>query len=185
MLLKGYVYVIADQERKYAKIGMTHKLSTRLSGVQLGSPVKLELVLALETPHMKRVEKELHAKLAHLWLRGEWFNFSPEIETSVRALVNEEQRIIEFKPGAPDPPELKGCRSYGDIVRRGRMRRRLSQSELAKLCDLRQGTISDVENDEGTRIDTLLKIFEVLGIEWSFSLPEEEYISCLPGGGGR
>jgi DNA-binding Xre family transcriptional regulator len=99
----------------------------------------------------------------------EWFLTSPdEIETMWRDLGN-------------------SPRSYGWFVRKGRMRKRLSQTQLAELCGLRQRTVSDVENDKGVQLSTLYKIFDVLGIKVSFSLPEEkrEYIPCLPGGGGR
>lgn len=54
----------------------------------------------------------------------------------------------------------------GTIIRRERLKRSWSQSDLAALCGLRQEMISRIETGhEGTKLSTIHAIFAVLDLE--------------------
>ena len=54
------------------KIGWARSVAKRLGELQIGSPVKLRLLLAM--PGSRAREAELHERFAHARLRGEWFD---------------------------------------------------------------------------------------------------------------
>jgi HTH-type transcriptional regulator / antitoxin HipB len=57
-------------------------------------------------------------------------------------------------------------KQIGEALRRERRRVKMSQSELAAKANLRQQTISSVENgDSGTQLRTLLEIITALDLE--------------------
>lgn len=57
-------------------------------------------------------------------------------------------------------------KQIGSIIRYHRKKRDLSQSDLGNLSQLRQGTISNIENGaRGTQIETLLTLLRALDLE--------------------
>lgn len=61
----------------------------------------------------------------------------------------------------------------GVAIKRLRKAKGLSQSELSKIMNLRQPTISDIENGKGT-IDSLFKIIQALGVNLSAANHSED-----------
>jgi transcriptional regulator with XRE-family HTH domain len=59
-------------------------------------------------------------------------------------------------------------------LRKYRERKNLTQAELGKLADVRQATISDMENGKGRRVDldVLDRIAKVLGVKATSLLAE-------------
>lgn len=54
------------------KIGTAERVNKRLAELQIGNPVKLE-VIKIISPVKPRFEKELHKKLREYHVRDEWF----------------------------------------------------------------------------------------------------------------
>lgn len=52
----------------------------------------------------------------------------------------------------------------GLLLKEARIKKDLSQSELAELTGLRQATISEIENGTDFKLSTLLKIMDALGL---------------------
>ncbi len=60
-------------------------------------------------------------------------------------------------------PNIKTASQLGLAVRRLRKQQGLSQGELSKIINMRQPTISDIENGRGT-LDSFFKIIQALNI---------------------
>lgn len=74
------IYFILDTYSSAVKIGYTtiKGLRRRLQTLQTGAPYELRLLGALWGD--KKIEKEIHKKFKHSHIRGEWFEYSEEIE---------------------------------------------------------------------------------------------------------
>lgn len=61
-------------------------------------------------------------------------------------------------------------KQIGTLIRNTRRAHEMTQTDLGHKTSLRQGTISKIENGEGSvRIDTLCDVLAALGLEMSFS----------------
>jgi hypothetical protein len=75
----GWVYFVASPKCERIKIGYAKKgrLARRLTEIQVASAEDLELVAAVNGTH--KDERDWHRRLAHLRVRGEWFEANTEI----------------------------------------------------------------------------------------------------------
>ncbi len=71
------LYFIRNARRKAIKVGYSHDVAKRLCGLQSSNPDKLMLLGIC--PGGRSEEAELHVRLAHMHLRGEWFKECPEL----------------------------------------------------------------------------------------------------------
>lgn len=67
------VYVIGEEGSSIVKIGTTSNLTTRLKGIQTGSPVRLSVIWTCTADW--RLESFLHGIFQDLRMEGEWFDF--------------------------------------------------------------------------------------------------------------
>ncbi len=82
--MERYVYFIAGGGR--TKVGLSANPQHRLRDLQVGSPVPLRLLAAVEGTH--RLEARVHAELAGTRVDGEWFDgelSADEISSVLRA----------------------------------------------------------------------------------------------------
>jgi hypothetical protein len=75
--MAGYVYLVWAKGTDMYKIGSAGYPAKRLSQLQTGSPVELELVAEKEFEDHERQEKLMHEKWSKLRSHGEWFRFHP------------------------------------------------------------------------------------------------------------
>src|SRR3990170_5305929 len=76
---RGVVYVIHMAGTNFYKLGFCKQRSavaTRLSTLQVGNPIKLEVVAIIE-PATKANEKTFHVSMVQNEILGEWFSFNP------------------------------------------------------------------------------------------------------------
>lgn len=82
------IYFIACPEANAIKIGIVaggdYHLFKRLSTLQSGCPLKLEVV-AVQDGHIEE-ERELIARFAEHRVHGEWFRFADEIREHISGL---------------------------------------------------------------------------------------------------
>ena len=75
------------------KIGVTTRdMKTRLSGLQVGSPVKLELLGYTSAPSV--TEQAIHVALRQWHSHGEWFRRSAEVERFVTWIVAKDSESL-------------------------------------------------------------------------------------------
>lgn len=67
----GFIYVVKAGE--LYKIGFSKTPRKRFRTFRTGSPIPLEIVLTMRTPHYKIVEQMLHDHFAAKRVHGEWF----------------------------------------------------------------------------------------------------------------
>lgn len=100
---KRMVYVIGAADSP-VKIGMAGSPACRRSELQIGSPLVLSLFAAIDpSPHdAKDVESAVHYELAGYWVRGEWFDVTPErAEEVIRGQVANLRMPPRPEPGVP------------------------------------------------------------------------------------
>ena len=79
------VYFVKAGEDGPIKVGRTRAdlVKTRLANLQIASPVELHLLGTLESD--SKGERELHVRMDHLHVRGEWFRDAPELREVLTA----------------------------------------------------------------------------------------------------
>ena len=60
---------------------------------------------------------------------------------------------------------VRSSKSLGEALRRARRAAGLTQKELGSRTNLRQATISSLENDEGATLDTLFAVLTAIDLE--------------------
>jgi hypothetical protein len=68
----GFVYLMYAKTGEY-KIGSSINPSSRIKGLSVGLPAKLELIHTFPADDMKQAERTLHEKFANKMERSEWF----------------------------------------------------------------------------------------------------------------
>lgn len=90
------------------KIGMAIDVKKRLSHLQIGSPVPIEL-LGHAPGAEPALEKVIHDFLVAHRAHGEWFRQAPEVMEIVKLICDGDARLLKFHVTAPLPvssPEL-------------------------------------------------------------------------------
>lgn len=117
-LLRGYLYIIADKSRQFAKIGMSRDVRSRFKALQSECPLELEVVDSHPCNYVKVRETRAHILLKELRLRNEWFRWDePKIrEAILQALAIPDETIREAMAKYTGSPE-KYRRLMGMTVR--------------------------------------------------------------------
>jgi len=115
-----YVYLIAESETGFCKIGVSQDPVFRLRELQTATPHELQLVYIIECTgdsDARRLEAILHARYRAYWASGEWFrvpadNIVADLDWCLRTAplivkaTNRSERYSRSKatmPTAPDP----------------------------------------------------------------------------------
>ena len=85
-LLRGYIYVIADKDRQFAKIGTARDVHSRFYQISVASPLDLELVSNHPCTYVRFREYRVHMLLKDLYLRNEWFRWD---EVRIKKAIEE------------------------------------------------------------------------------------------------
>lgn len=80
------IYFVQAENGGPVKVGYAQDLAARLVGLQTSHPEKL-VVIATMTGD-ESTERELHARFAHLRVRGEWFSPGADLMAFVRSLAS-------------------------------------------------------------------------------------------------
>lgn len=91
-LLRGYIFVIADKERQFAKIGTARDVHSRFQQISIASPLDLELVSNHPCTYVRFREFRVHTSLKDLYLRNEWFRWD---EVRIKGAVEEALSISD------------------------------------------------------------------------------------------
>lgn len=83
----GHVYLMCINN-EYYKIGYASNVRSRLSGVQMHSPYKVEVLHVITTHHAPRLEVLLQNRYAEKWISGEWFKLDPEDVATICAIAS-------------------------------------------------------------------------------------------------
>lgn len=72
-----HVYFVRNGKKNGAiKIGLARDVAKRISELQIGNPVELNLIASIPVKNRKeaeKLEKMLHKKFSNQNIRGEWF----------------------------------------------------------------------------------------------------------------
>lgn len=75
----GYVYLIAEEDLEYIKIGYSVEPKKRLNSLQGSNPRNVYLLYTIYSKDMSVLEKELHIQFKHLHKKNEWFKYDYSI----------------------------------------------------------------------------------------------------------
>lgn len=89
-----YVYLIANEDTGYHKIGFTNNLNERLLKLQTGSASKLKYVHTIKTVNFKALETALHKRFETCRLLGEWFDLSDEDVDYIKSISDKNAPFI-------------------------------------------------------------------------------------------
>jgi len=80
------VYFLRVGDDGPIKIGFTRDIIRRLRGLQTAHPEEIRLLAKIVVRFPRQLEREVHARFAHLRISGEWFRAEPELLDYVRGL---------------------------------------------------------------------------------------------------
>lgn len=142
-------YVYAIRCANAVKIGRTTDVEKRFSQLQTGNANRLELIHVHACENNAWFEAALHKALEKHRLCGEWFDIlDHQYEAAIEKV--EEQYLAAML-----------LEDLATQITLHRKKRGMTQEELAKLANVRQVTVSKVEN-AGGNIETYLKIAKAL-----------------------
>ena len=85
------VYFIRLGNLSYYKIGFTRSLDTRLTMLENGLPLCIELIAFCKSPMAEEIERAIHIKFSKQRTRGEWFKLTSQdvefIKNALRTLA--------------------------------------------------------------------------------------------------
>tara|TARA_R110000868_G_C10867713_1_gene762017 strand:- start:41 stop:703 length:663 start_codon:yes stop_codon:yes gene_type:complete len=83
---KKFVYLIADVNKEFGKIGISNDVEKRRKGLSSGNPRKTFVVCSFLAPSPRKMETILHEKFGYSRKNGEWFAYEDKIEQEFIAL---------------------------------------------------------------------------------------------------
>lgn len=83
---KKFVYLIADVNKEFGKIGISNDVEKRRKGLSSGNPRKTFVVCSFLAPSPRKMETILHEKFGYSRKNGEWFVYEERIEKEFIAL---------------------------------------------------------------------------------------------------
>lgn len=100
-LTPGWVYAIGaryNTDKFPIKIGMTCKdIKSRLSALQIGSPVILKVIDSIYVENPNTIESSLHGYFNKFHSHGEWFNIDEKMINSKFLLIRAQPTLFELK----------------------------------------------------------------------------------------
>jgi hypothetical protein len=81
-----YIYLL--KTGTYYKIGISQNVGRRIKQIKNASPYETEIVTSAKVENAELLEKQLHARYAEYYIRGEWFELPIDIANAL---------IIEIK----------------------------------------------------------------------------------------
>lgn len=78
------IYLIADIEKRWCKIGISRNPKSRSNSIQTGIPFEVEILNVIEGD--RKEERNLHQKFKKYHIRGEWFYYNTEIQKHIESI---------------------------------------------------------------------------------------------------
>lgn len=131
MRLKGFVYVIGNDDLGLFKIGFSrkHPSDNRLRVLQVGSPVLLRLAVCTYVENAPKEEKHLHEMFVEKHEHHEWYRLSPEDLRGMGGTLTVSEPIKERT--LPRTLSRQEAKVVLTLEQRGR--KRTSRSEIIQL----------------------------------------------------
>jgi DNA-binding XRE family transcriptional regulator len=143
------VYFIKQGD--YVKIGFTNRFKTRLSQLQISSPIKLEVLAIIDGD--KSDEQKFHEQFKHISSNGEWFMQCDELKSFIDLL----DTSLMWKYGY-----LDNAISTIGIIKQTRLEKNLSMEELAQRIGVTKQSILDMERRDAQGRITINALSKVL-----------------------
>jgi DNA-binding XRE family transcriptional regulator len=162
------VYLIRAGDGLY-KIGKAKSPKRRMANFQIGSPLKLVLVHAIETPHASVMEMYFHQQYAAKRHIGEWFALTDsDMEYFAGLNAGDLERLaasIPVKPPARVKQINESAKRFGELLLNYRESAGMSQDQLAERIGLSRQSISLLETGQRSPMfDTVCSIAGVFGL---------------------
>lgn len=135
----------------YVKIGFTNRFKTRLSQLQVSSPIKLEVLAIIDGD--KNDEQKFHEQFKHIASNGEWFMQCDELKSFIDLLDTN----LMWKYGY-----LDNAISPIGIIKQTRLEKNLSMEELAERIGVTKQAILDMEKRDSQGRITINALSKVL-----------------------
>jgi hypothetical protein len=147
------------------KIGTTSNLERRLSTMRVDSPSELKLLGTLAGG--RKIEAALHSRFAEDRKRGEWFAPSSSLLGFISdhaTAVPGDLVCLERDP-AVDHTAESAVATLGAQIRRARLRRKITASDLSMRAGISRDTFSRLESgDSGIGVGIVARVLNELGL---------------------
>ena len=143
------VYFIKQGD--YVKIGFTNRFKTRLTQLQVSSPIKLEVLAIIDGD--KSDEQKFHEQFRHISSNGEWFMQCDELKSFIDLL----DTSLMWKYGY-----LDNTISPIGLIKQTRLEKNLSMEELAERIGVTKQGILDMERRDAQGRITINALSKVL-----------------------
>lgn len=131
MRLKGFVYVIGNDDLGFFKIGFSRNppAGNRLRSLQVGSPVILRLVTSVYVENAPKEEARLHEQFVEKHVHHEWYRLSLEDLKTIGEILP----ILELEKKVSRPRTLSNQEAKVVLTLEEYKKRRVGRSEIVKL----------------------------------------------------
>ena len=143
------IYFIKQGE--YVKIGFTNRFKTRLSQLQVSSPIKLQVLAIVEGD--KNDELKFHNQFKHIASNGEWFMQCDELNSFIDLL----DTTLMWKYGY-----IHNKVSPIGIIKQTRLEKNLSMEELGEKLGITKQGVMDMERRDAQGRITINALSKVL-----------------------
>lgn len=160
----GYVYFIGSQHSEMIKIGHALNPNTRLSELQTGSPVRLEIIATVVAP--REVERGLHRAFERERRHGEWFIASERLRSLIDACKTSVAEDVVRQAAAPVAMTVMVNIPGVTVLRLQRLtsgQRTKIASHIKRRCDPPVGVSSEAFDGACDALAALLESIELHG----------------------
>lgn len=95
LLCERAVYFMIAMDSGHVKIGLARDPWKRLSTIQTGCPEEVRMAGFLLPPNPDELERRLHERFAETRRRGEWFEWSDEMDAFLRDHVCRDYKALD------------------------------------------------------------------------------------------
>jgi len=154
------IYFIKQAE--FVKIGCTNNIFKRLSSLQVGSPLKLDILGLISGG--KNEEKALHEKYREYNSNGEWFYLTEEIMNHVNSL----DRTLMWENGLEEEPFTVISK-----IQKARYETGHTLESLSKKLGITKQSVQELELRElkgGVTLGKMIEYANAMGMKFDYRI---------------
>jgi len=153
------IYFVKDSTNSFVKIGSSKNVSKCLKTLQASTGSVLEVLGTM--PENEFTETGLHMMFSEDRAQGEWFRHSPALSSFIEEHANK----FSDGYGLPSGTRLRTVGALGAIIKAYRLKRGLTQAQLASGISASRQWVVDVEKGKiSAEVGMIFQVIQFLDI---------------------